>query len=100
MSSNPYSVVSYAAPELQRLQSPSTDNSCGTLAGLAVFGGLIAGTATTAANLRQVRAGDLEAGPALMAITSPRPDPHQAAREPTAEPGRHTHTTTHPEFSA
>lgn len=47
--------------------SPSADTACSTLAGLAVLGGLVAGSTAASNNLRQVRAGTLDTGPALTA---------------------------------
>lgn len=53
-------------PPEYRVQYPSADTACSTLAGLAVLGGLVAGSTAAAANQRQVRAGTLETGLALI----------------------------------
>lgn len=49
------------------VQYPSADTACSTLVGLALLGGLVAGSTAAAANLRQVRAGTIQTGPALIA---------------------------------
>lgn len=69
MSNHPWAVATplMSDPNGHWVQSPGADTACSTLAGLAVLGGLVAGTTAAAANLRQVRTGALDTGPALIA---------------------------------
>ena len=69
MSDHPYPIAypQVLTPDALSIQARNADTACSTLVRLAAVGGLIAGSAAAAANLRRTRSGELEAGPAIVA---------------------------------
>lgn len=69
MSDHPWALTatSPSDPSGYWVQRPGADAACSTLANLAVLGGLVAGSTAAAANLRQIQAGAIDTGPALVA---------------------------------
>ncbi len=69
MSESPYSLgyLQVVNPGALAMPGGSADTACSSLVRMAALGGLIAGSAAAAANLRRAGAGELEAGPAIVA---------------------------------